>query len=147
LLVERVRRGCKQNRIDDDGVAEFGSGSWEAFREALTESAALNNRSDRSRGNIVACFRALADVCEMTEQSFREEVARNAPAAHHETEGSANGGGNWREWSFPIGREEQGKVVCARVSISDDFRPGDFRRLAEILQMMDIPAPGSGKPG
>ena len=144
LLIRRVQEGCEQNGIESESAAAFGSGSWDAFQDALLQSAALNGRSDRSRGNIVACFRALADVCEMNERSFREEVARILSPAVEDGATGGTGGGACKEWSFPIGRQEQGKVVYARVTISDEVQPGDLRRLAEILKVMDIPEPGSG---
>jgi hypothetical protein len=144
LLIQRVREGCEENGIESDGAAAFGSG-WDAFQDALIRSAAFNGRSDRSKSQIVSCFRALADVCEMTEKSFSEEVARVlSPAANDGTNGTDSSGA-CQEWSFPIGRQEQGKIVYARVAISDQVQPGDFRRLAEILKTMDIPAPGSGE--
>ena len=140
LLIQRLQEGCENNGIESD--SGFPEDSWDTFQNALRRSAALNGRSEQSKRNIVACFRALADVCEMTEKSFKEEVAGILSRASDDTNGRANGA--CQEWSFPIGRQEQGNVVFARVSISDDFQPGDFRRLAEILQMMDIAAPGSG---
>jgi hypothetical protein len=147
LLIARVHRGCEENGIPRDRAANFGLGSWDAFHDALLECDSLASRSDRSKDNIVACFRALADVCEMGKEAFDKEVAKILSPESDDSNGITNGGRTCQEWSFPIGRQEQGNVVYARVSISDDFQPGDFRRLAEILQMMDIPAPGSGKPG
>lgn len=143
LLMERVRQACKQIGVEEDRVLRFASGSWDAFQNALLRCAAVASRSDRSQENIIACFQALANVCEMDEHAFETEVAsvsartsdgQCGPSSHKHADHAPTE----QELTFPIGRQDRGRIVYARISFSGPMQPGDLRRLAGILQTMDV---------
>ena len=145
LLIQRVQEGCRQIGVEPECAAQFGSGSWDAFQDGLAQAPALAARSERSRANVVACFRALANICEMDQGDFEAEIT--GLSARPSGGGSAAGDRKdvdriltGPDCSFPIGRQDHGKMVYARIAFSQPMQPGDLRRLAEILQTMDVPA-------
>jgi hypothetical protein len=142
LVVERVRKRCDQ--IGVGGDVAFGAGSWDEFERALRRCRAMANRAERSKESVISCFRALADISEMDEESFQAELEKVSSSKDGQrktpSESDPERTVSDKEFSFPIGRHEDGKIVYARLTFSEPMQPGDFRRLAGILEAMDLPA-------
>ena len=142
LILEQVRRGCMEIGIDQGNAGKFGAGSWDDFEDQLRRSGPVSSRSERSQDSIVACFRALVDVCEMDEESFSADIESLSPSksGERETVGRKDSKADVldNEISCPIVRHADGQIVYARLTFSEPMQPGDLRRLAEILRTMDI---------
>ena len=136
LLRARGTDGCRQLGVADVDAQSFGTGSWSNF-DQIARSPTLASRSARGREAVIACIRALDEICEMDEEGFLQSVIKfsaNQKSASIPIENASNGS---PESSFPIGTEEQGEVVYARITFSRPLKPGYYRRLAELLQAMD----------
>jgi hypothetical protein len=142
LVVERTAEGLKA--IGVTGDEDFATRSWDLVEATLRQCAALSGRVERSQDSVISCFRALADISEMDEESFQAELQKVASTNSGQakaTAGPAAGGTvSDREFSFPIGSHADGKLVYAKLMFSEPMQPGDLRRLADILTTMDVPA-------
>ncbi len=145
LLVDRVLSGCERIGLTKTEAECFSAGSWEVFQAALESSPAVASRKSRSQGYIISCFRELADICEMDEDSFQAEVSSFAFSAGSKSTRSLSPREDEdevrdHECTLQFGTQDAQEMISARISFSRPIRPGDYRRLAQILQAMDVPA-------